>query len=57
VIFLAGGYLFFRGLQKWQQVESSNGTKKRPGKPPKITKVSDDYIDLVEEELRKRSKE
>ncbi len=57
VIFLAGGYLFFRRLQKWQQDVSSNGTKKRPGKPSKTTKVLDDYIDLVEEELRKRSKE
>lgn len=57
VIFLAGGYLFFRGLQKWQQDGSSNGTKKGSGRSTKKPKVSDEYIDLVEEELRKRSKE
>ena len=57
VIFLAGGYLFFRGVQKWQQDASGKGTKKGSEKPAKKAKVSDDYIDLVEEELRKRSKE
>ena len=57
VIFLAGGYLFIRGFQKWRQDASSNGTEISSRKPTKQSKVSDDYIDLVEEELRKRSKE
>jgi len=57
VIFIAGGYLFFRGFQKWQQDAVGKGPKKGTGKTAKKAGVSEDYIDLVEEELRKRSEE
>jgi cytochrome c-type biogenesis protein CcmH len=57
VIFAAGGYMFFRGFQKWQQEASAPGRKSRTASPEKQIKTSDEYINRVEEELRKRSKE
>ncbi len=57
LIFLAGGFLFFRGFQKWRQEATSTESDPVIRKQVKQTRASDDYIDLVEEELRKRSKE
>jgi len=57
VIFISGGYLFFRGFQSWRQQSTATDRKKQRGKTPAKTKISDADLSRVEEELRKRSRE
>ena len=55
VIFVGGGYLFYRGFQQWRSPEQNRKDRKKEEVTPKLAKPSEDDISRVEEELRKRS--
>jgi cytochrome c-type biogenesis protein CcmH len=57
VIFISGGYLFFRGFQEWQKQGASSGRRRGTEKAVKRIDTSDEYINRVEEELKKRSED
>jgi cytochrome c-type biogenesis protein CcmH len=57
VIFISGGYLFFRGFQEWQKQGASPSKKRSAEKPVKSIDTSDEYINRVEEELKRRSED
>lgn len=55
IIFIGGGYLFFRGFQQWRSPEPDGKVGKKAKTTPKPVSLSKDDINRVEEELRKRS--
>jgi len=55
VIFVGGGYLFYRGFQQWRAPEPDRTVRKKGKSSPAPAKPSEDDINRVEEELRKRS--
>jgi len=55
VIFMGGGYLFYRGFRQWRSPEPDRNLRKKERTTPKPVKLSKDDINRVEEELRKRS--
>jgi len=55
VIFVGGGYLFYRGFQQWRSPEQEKNVRKKDKTAPKSVKLSEDDISRVEEELRKRA--
>jgi cytochrome c-type biogenesis protein CcmH len=57
VIFLIGGYLFFRGFHQWQASGSDRDQSRKAKKPSGPDKPTDEDIKRVEEELLKRAKE
>lgn len=57
VIFLIGGFLFFRGFQKWRSTGMDRDQSRKAKKPSVPDKPSDADIKRVEEELLKRAKE
>lgn len=48
VVFLAGAYILYHGIQSWRQA----GIPDSPGDEPEI-KLMDDYVARMEEELRR----
>ncbi|MCK4801074.1 MAG: cytochrome c-type biogenesis protein CcmH [Anaerolineales bacterium] len=56
VIFAGGGVLLYRGFQQWRTVKPENNSRKVSKPSAKSDKPMDEYINRVEEELRKRSK-
>jgi len=52
VIFVGGGFLFYRGFQQWRSPEQNRKDRKKEKATPK---PSENDISRVEEELRKRS--
>ena len=57
IIFVGGGFLFYRGFQHWRSPEPDREVRKKSKTTPKSAKPSEDDISRVEEELRKRSQE
>ena len=56
VIFVGGGFLFYRGFRQWRSAVPDRDHR-REGKKPSISdKPSDEDIRRVEEELKKRAK-
>ena len=55
VIFVGGGFLFYRGFQQWRSPEQNRKDRKKEKVTPKPAKPSENDISRVEEELRKRS--
>ena len=56
VIFAGGGALLFRGFQQWRKAKPEKSSRSEKKHQAKSKKPIDDYINRVEEELRKRSK-
>ena len=54
VIFVGGGFLFYRGFQQWRSPEQGRNDRKKEKVTSKPVKLSEDDINRVEEELRKR---
>ena len=57
IIFVGGGFLFYRGFQQWRSPEPDREVRKKSKATPKSAKPSEEDISRVEEELRKRSQE
>jgi len=55
VIFVGGGFLFYRGFQQWRSPEQNRKDRKKEKVKSKPSKPSENDISRVEEELRKRS--
>ena len=55
IIFIGGGYLFYRGFQQWRSPELAKNERKKTKKTSKSGNLSEEDISRVEEELRKRS--
>jgi cytochrome c-type biogenesis protein CcmH len=57
VVFLIGGYLFFRGIKRWLSTGSDKDRRRETKKAVDPQKPSEDDIRRVEEELLKRTRD
>jgi len=55
VIFVGGGFLFYRGFQQWRSPDQNRKDRKKEKVKSKPSKPSENDISRVEKELRKRS--
>jgi cytochrome c-type biogenesis protein CcmH len=55
IVFIIGGFILYRGFQTWLSAEPIRTARKGTESASKRQKESNQYINLVEEELRKRA--
>ena len=57
VIFVGGGYLFYKGLNQWRTSEQDRSVRREIKKDPVPEKPSDEDIKRVEQELMRRTED